>query len=362
MKKERDSNIELYRIVLMLLIVAHHYVVNSGVMDLIYNTPLSIKSIFLLIFGAWGKVGINCFLLITGYYMCKSNISLKKYVKLLFEIEFYRIIIFLILYLTNNTSFEMIGFIKMLLPVNAIKYNFSGCFLVFYLLIPFINILINNMKRKQHLSLIFVLLFFYSFMAHLLKIYEVAINYVSVYFIIYLIGSYIRLYKINLLENKKKCLSISFITMFIMIFSIILGAFICQKFNIKYIYYLFIDCNKLSAVIVSILIFYLFKNMKLKYNKYVNQIASSIFGVLLIHASSDAMREFLWVKLLNVKGVYNQSFIYVVLHAILSVLGIFIVCVIIDQLRIKFIEKPLFSKISTKLEEIELKIKKKVVD
>ena len=29
--KNRDSNIELYRIVLMLLIIAHHYVVNSGV-------------------------------------------------------------------------------------------------------------------------------------------------------------------------------------------------------------------------------------------------------------------------------------------------------------------------------------------
>ena len=28
---ERDSNFELFRIVLMLLIVAHHYVVNSGI-------------------------------------------------------------------------------------------------------------------------------------------------------------------------------------------------------------------------------------------------------------------------------------------------------------------------------------------
>ncbi len=28
--KQRDSNLELYRIIVMLLIVAHHYVVNSG--------------------------------------------------------------------------------------------------------------------------------------------------------------------------------------------------------------------------------------------------------------------------------------------------------------------------------------------
>lgn len=32
-KPMRNSNIELYRIVLMLIIIAHHYVVNSGIMD-----------------------------------------------------------------------------------------------------------------------------------------------------------------------------------------------------------------------------------------------------------------------------------------------------------------------------------------
>ena len=31
--KVRSSNLELYRIIAMLLIVAHHYVVNSGLLD-----------------------------------------------------------------------------------------------------------------------------------------------------------------------------------------------------------------------------------------------------------------------------------------------------------------------------------------
>lgn len=39
-KKVRDSNLELYRIIVMLLIVAHHYVVNSGLLDvMLQNTP-----------------------------------------------------------------------------------------------------------------------------------------------------------------------------------------------------------------------------------------------------------------------------------------------------------------------------------
>lgn len=82
--KKRDSNIELYRIILMLLIIAHHYVVNSGIVEVLYENPINFKSIIMFLFGAWGKIGINCFILITGFFMCKSNISLKKFLKLLF--------------------------------------------------------------------------------------------------------------------------------------------------------------------------------------------------------------------------------------------------------------------------------------
>lgn len=51
----RSSNIELLRIVSMLVIVAHHYVVNSGLMNIIRQHPLEYDSIVLLMFG-----GGNC--------------------------------------------------------------------------------------------------------------------------------------------------------------------------------------------------------------------------------------------------------------------------------------------------------------
>lgn len=37
--KVRDSNIELLRILMMIVIVAHHYIVNSGIFQMIVNTP-----------------------------------------------------------------------------------------------------------------------------------------------------------------------------------------------------------------------------------------------------------------------------------------------------------------------------------
>lgn len=42
----RSSNIEFYRIIVMLLIVAHHYVVNSGLIEKMQESPLSPQSLF----------------------------------------------------------------------------------------------------------------------------------------------------------------------------------------------------------------------------------------------------------------------------------------------------------------------------
>ena len=76
-KKVRSSNFELYRIICMMMIVAHHYVVLSGLTNPgspLLQDPLSSNSIWLYLFGMWGKTGINCFLMITGYFMCTSSI------------------------------------------------------------------------------------------------------------------------------------------------------------------------------------------------------------------------------------------------------------------------------------------------
>lgn len=58
--KHRDSSIELNRIIVMLAIVAYHYVVNSGLLTCISGGGMTCSKFSLLCFGAWGKVGINC--------------------------------------------------------------------------------------------------------------------------------------------------------------------------------------------------------------------------------------------------------------------------------------------------------------
>lgn len=111
--KHRESNIELFRILTMFLVIAHHFVVNSGLTaewDPLLTNALSKRTFFLYVFGAWGKYGINCFVLITGYYMCKSKAKAEKFLKLLFEILFYNVVIYLIFIKTGHETFSLGGY------------------------------------------------------------------------------------------------------------------------------------------------------------------------------------------------------------------------------------------------------------
>lgn len=202
MSKNRNSNLELYRIIVMLLIVAHHYVVNSGLMDVMEEEPLSGRSIFFYLFGAWGKTSINCFLMITGYFMCTSRITIRKFLKLLLEVEFYKITIYAIFMLSGYETFSVSGCIKSVVPILSLTHGFTSCFLVFYLCIPFLNILVHNMNRRQHGLLVLLCLFIYT-VHGTLPWMSVSMNYVSWFCVLYFIASYIRLYITGVSNNVK---------------------------------------------------------------------------------------------------------------------------------------------------------------
>lgn len=338
----RDSNIELFRIITMLLIVSHHFVVNSGLTlaeGPLYASPLSWRSLFLLVFGAWGKTGINCFVLITGYFMCKSHITWRKFAKLFFELMFYRIVISSIFWLSGYEQFTLIELIKVLIPVRNIGVGFASAFLVFYLLIPFLNVAFQNMKERQHLMLIAWCSFTYVFLGTLPG-FSVTMNYVSWFSVLYIIASYIRLYPKKIYQNTCFWGCMTIVCMLISIISVIASAWLGTKIGCNMAYYFVTDSNTFLAVVTGICSFMFFKNLKIGYNRFINIVAASTFGVLCIHANSDTMRRWLWRDIVDVVGHYSYSFMPI--YAIGSVLVIFVVCAVIDLFRIHFVEKPFF--------------------
>lgn len=334
-QKKRDSNLELFRVIVMLLIIAHHYVVNSGVWPAIQANGPSTNSFFYYIFGMWGKTGINCFVLITGWFMCISQITLRKFLKLLLEVEFYKIGIAVFFLLVGKESFSL-EWLFNLLPVRHISTGFVSSFLVFYLLIPFLNILVRNMDRKQHLLLVALLLFLYSFLSTI-PVFSVTMNYVSWFCTLYVLSSFMRLYEFPFKENHWAWLGISLACIVVSILSVV--AIIYSGKNVNP-YWFVSDCNKIMALVTAYSLFNYFRTLKLPYCRFINSLGITTFGVLLIHAHSDTMRRWIWRELFdNVGHLCTANY---ALRSVGIILLVFSLCAGIDYLRIILLEKPMF--------------------
>ncbi len=346
LKQPRQSNIELFRIVTMLLIVAHHYVVNSGISESVCSQPAAIRSVFLLLFGAWGKAGINGFVLITGYFMCKSKITLRKFMRLLLEVMFYRLLIWALFLIAGYETFSVKALILKLLPIKYVSDGFTEAYLLFFLCIPFLNILLHNLNRKQHLYLLLLLGFIYVLLGAVQAFY-VRMNYVSWFIVVYFVGAFLRMYGGKWLQKTGLWTVTTGVLILAASAAVVFRAHsaIDQNRNMPYFYQDVIDSNKPLALALAVSTFLLFNSLKMPRVRWINTMAESCFGVLLIHAQSDAMRKFLWQELLRCPESYQLPAAKLLLHAFGSVLGVFLICTVLDQLRIRLLERPLFRRL-----------------
>lgn len=276
--------------------------------------------------------------IVTGYFMCKSQISLRKFFKLYLEVLFYGIACYAAFVLFGNAPFEWEMIIDSVLPFKSMTSSFVAAFLVFYSLIPFLNILINNLTGCQHLILAILCLLIFSFTS-VFHSYRIDIDYIEWFCIVYIVGAYLRLHSKQWMENQKM---VTFTLSGIVGVAIL--SIVAFEFFIKggYNYFLLADCNKPLAVLVSIFAFLWFRNLKISYSLWINRLASATFGVLLIHTNSDLMRQWLWTDICNVLGVYHSAFYWII--ALLQVLGIFAAASVIDLARQKYFERPLLKR------------------
>lgn len=344
----RSSDIELLRIVAMILIVAHHYVVNSDLLAAkgpVFSHLLAPKSVFTELLGCWGKSAINSFVIISGYYMCRSKITVKKFAKLFLEWMFYRLVINAVLWITGVEPFTAGTFFREVLPITNIASNFVPCYMLFYLTIPFLNRLIEAMDQRQHAVLVVFLLAVY---AGLGTFHAITFNYVSWFIVLYFAAAYIRLYPNAVFSSKKIWGKALVCSLAVSALSVIGCAFMKAKTGSGLSPYEFLqDSNTLLAFSNGLCAFLFFKNLNMKYSPAVNRIAASTFGVLLIHTAGNmrgsAMKNWLWNGFLKNAEAYARPLPAYLLHAAASILGVYLVCTLIDMLRIRFLEKPFFA-------------------
>ena len=116
---KRDSSIELLRIIVMFCIIICHFATHGGFK--FDNKVIDISRLWWNFIEMGGNLGVDVFVLISGYYLINSKKRgyLFKILKLWGQIVFYSIVIYLFGYLIGLYSFSVAETITslMLFPI-----------------------------------------------------------------------------------------------------------------------------------------------------------------------------------------------------------------------------------------------------
>ncbi|BDR58256.1 acyltransferase family protein [Xylocopilactobacillus apicola] len=282
----RQTNFELLRILSMYAIIIHHLIAHSGFSWSQFKvTP---NKIWLLSVLPIGKVGVGTFILITGYFTYRHSPKLKTLLRITTTTSFYSILIYILANLTiPGTHVTPQTFFQSVFPIISNLYWFATAYVFMYILMPYLNILAERLAVKQYVIMLGVLILLICGPAYLMYYGVPVYGYtdVAVMILLWLTGAFIRKYE-NYIHIKSWLLCL-------ILAILIIGDFLFHfwGFNLGvehpkiYIYTMNIGMYNYSffSYVVAVVVFLLFKNMKIKPNFIINFAASGVFAVYLIH-------------------------------------------------------------------------------
>ena len=345
-KNVRQSSCELLRIFIITLIVLHHIFINTlSLRDLNktnYKQLICLRYILLKIISNYGQFSNNVFIMISGYFsVSKTNFNSHKFFSLLFEVYTYyypSIIIGKKLskkYKKYNLNFPNYSSKFIYFPILTSNGNwFAQTYLILIIFTPFINKGLLSLDKITYKNFVILIIIFYC-------IFKSITDYIgtnsSIFMITdvirlllpYIIGGFMKVY-----EFKRKILW-KFLGLIYFPLTIIFEI----SFDYLSVYYdnfdvikLYLNLNYKMNSIVSIIggmgIIQLFINKKF-YNKIINWMAMSVFGIYLLHGNKNISPYIynIWFTTNN----FNENYFFI--KYILKAFLIIIISLVIDIIR-----------------------------
>ena len=313
----------------MLMIVAHHFAVHGG-FD--FSTEsITLNRLWIQLIALGGRLGNDIFVMISGYFLVtSSSVKIRKVFYLWSEMFFYSVVIFWLFNLLGARSFSIKEAIKNFMPVTRNVWWFASTYFVLYLIHPYINVILQNLKHEDYKKFLMAILVYWSIIPTFLLSNFNGSSLVD-FICLYSIAGYLRLWASNFGGKKYILYGISFAALnYLSAIGLdILGIkFPLAGKNAMYFYNMMRPFTILSALCLVIG----FRKLRIEYCRLINLIASATFGVYLIH-EHNFVRPFLW------KSVFmNYSFQdnpYLIPYSIAVILVVYVTCTIIELLRIK---------------------------
>lgn len=337
--KERNAGLDVLRIVAMIMIVILH-ILGQG--DFITNTNNEEFYQISIILKIICIVAVNCYVLITGYFQSNSTFKMKKIIIIWIKVIFYSISIYAIIILLGKREFSISECIKSVFPITTNSYWFVNCYLLLYIISPFLNKLIKALDKKEFQKLIIILLIVFCVCPSILPAnftLDKTAGYGIIWFIVlYFVGAYIRLHiKINYDNHINLFMYFLISIINCMIFfgiNYMSNVINIQDFSIRLYNY-----NFITVFIATVFLFLYFKNLNIKnmkLNNLINKIAPLTFAVYIIH-TQIVLNEVLYFDILKLNILWN-NWIQILIIPLVTI-GIFIICILIERVTKDTIQK-----------------------
>ena len=335
-KATRSSNLELLRILCMLLIIGDHLTGQSGIAN--YTTLLS--SFAFCLIGCGSRIACSVFVLIGGWFLCEQPYKTRRPLSLWLSLWLYTVPVTLLCKLAGlDVSWGALRWAAF--PASTRQLWFISDYLLLLLCVPLLNRLLCGLSRPAHRGLLAVL-------AVPLIVYPTlfgengAVSDTAWMFLYeYLLIAYLRRWPDNrlahLLQHRAAALGLG---LGLPLLNTILRAVLETRGltdgkAFQYMAYYRTALGALPNLLAALALFYLFKGLDLGCVRWVNALAGTTLGVYILH-QVPAFRGFLWNGLLQAEAHHGS-----VGYTLLAILAVFLGCAAVDALRTALVMRPL---------------------
>lgn len=171
--EKRDTAMDITRIVAIFTVISVHFFLNNGFYDEpITGTTMYIGCLMRTLFG----VCVPLFILLTGYFMSQKTLNRKYYLGITKTLVIYLLasvacIIYKSVHLHNIYTFK--SFILSILDFSGSNYSwYIEMYIGLFLLIPFLNLIYNNLESQKHKQILVWTLFCLTILPSMFNIFN----------------------------------------------------------------------------------------------------------------------------------------------------------------------------------------------
>ena len=348
-KKKRETNLELLRIISMVMIITLHYLDKGyALKDIVAILPGDgnfLNELLAWCLEVFSYGAVNLYILISGYFLINCSARMEKPFKIVIQVLFYSLGIFLIFMIIGvvqlgelpdyaTDSFYTYTFFT---PIASSHYWFASTYVFFYILAPFLAVGLRKLNKIQHLGLIIITMLLFSRLWRILLPMTEPVDdrgYGIQWFVtLFVLASYIRRY-VPVKKNRRWVyLGIYFFAGVLTIISF----FTINKIFVmtgKYGIYtkVLLEYNSPTIIVASASLFLFFRTLSIPegfLSKIILYVSPLTFGIYLIH--EHFLLRNLWTELWQVNAAFTKP--WFILHYIACIFDVFVICGAIEWIR-----------------------------